>query len=79
METYLVRYKRQDQWFWRKIRNVIEDGVVKPDISSISFRFFLTNKKILIEIPIQNTMFKFSSERAGIISVTEQSGSKKGD
>ena len=29
--SYIVRYRQPGQWFWRKVKNVIGDGVY-PDI-----------------------------------------------
>ena len=29
MITYWVKYKLPNQWFWRKINNIKEDGIVE--------------------------------------------------
>ncbi len=64
---YTVRYKKQNQWFWRKIKKVTGDGLSTPDESSIPYRHFLNKDKELFCIPITETVFKFSRERANVI------------
>jgi len=63
---YTVKYKRRGQWFWRRIKNVIEDGTAK-DVSSVPYRFIFTKDKVLIELPVHDTAFMFSPERADMM------------
>lgn len=71
MLSYNVKYKRKGQWFWRKIRNVIEDGISIPTDSLVSYRYFLSDEKILDIIPAGDTTFKFGCERAEMIEERE--------
>ena len=68
---YKVKYKKHNQWFWRTIKDVIEDGIIGVAISAIPFRFFITKNLTRIEIPIGGTLFKFAPERAEIIRRSE--------
>jgi len=70
-EIYVVNYKRHNQWFWRTIKDVVEDGIVGEAVSTISFRFFVTKNLTRFEIPIDGTLFKFAPERAEIIRRSE--------
>ncbi len=76
---YTVRYKKQNQWFWRKISRVIGDGLSTPNESSIPYRHFVNKDKELICIPVAETIFKFSSERANIIEQTQRNQQQKVD
>jgi len=74
---YTVRYKKQNQWFWRKIKKVIGDGLSTPNESSIPYRHFVNTDKELICIPVTETIFKFSSERANIIEQNQRDQQQK--
>ena len=63
---YEVKYRRYNQWFWRTIKDVVEDGIAGASVSTISFRFFITKNLTRIEIPISGMLFKFDPERAEI-------------
>lgn len=65
-DVYEVKYRTYNQWFWRTIKDVVEDGISGVDVSTIPFRFFMTKNLTRIEIPINGTLFKFAPERAEI-------------
>lgn len=71
MLNYTIKYKQPKHWFWRTIKDVVEDGTSLPDESSVPYRFFLKQDKTLIIIPAQGTLFKFSAERAESIKKNE--------
>jgi len=56
---YTVKHKRRFQLFWRRIRNVAEDGLIVTG----THRYFLKEDKTAVEIPIHMASFKFSKER----------------
>lgn len=70
-DVYDVKYKSHNQWFWRTIKDVVEDGIIGIDVSTIPFRFFITKNLTRIEIPINGTLFKFAPERAEVIGRLE--------
>ncbi len=74
MQTYTVRYKANNAFKWRKIKNVKGDGFTE----SFTHRFFILNDETRIEIPIINTIFIFNRERNISIleRMEEQSGQK---
>jgi len=59
--TYIVLYKNENNFFWKKIKNVKKDGILKnyPEPT----RFFILEDESQIEIPIRKTIFKFSKNR----------------
>jgi hypothetical protein len=59
MITYTVKYKLPNQWFWRTIKNVMEDGVVEDSHPS---RYFHTKNKKRYEVSCSCT-FIFDEER----------------
>lgn len=68
--TYTVKYKNIKQWFWRKIEDVIEDGVSinEKDGNILSpYRWFTTKQDLTFIIPTLDIIFQFSLERAQLI------------
>ena len=63
MILYAVKYKKTNGSFWHKIKKVKGDGIVENGIS----RFFILEDESRVEIPCQNTIFKFSKERFYVI------------
>jgi hypothetical protein len=60
MITYTVKYRRTGfPSKWKKIKNVKGDGIVENGLT----RFFYLEDETRIEIPMPNTIFKFSKER----------------
>jgi hypothetical protein len=57
MIIYTVYYKKR--FFWHKIKKVKGDGLLENGQA----RFFILEDETRIEIPCQNTIFKFSKER----------------
>ena len=57
MILYDVKYK--SNFFWHKIKKIKGDGILENGLS----RFFIYEDETRIEIPCQNTIFKFSKER----------------
>ena len=59
--NYTCKYKHKDNWFWRKIKKIKGDGIMKD--SNYPTRFFILENEERIEIPIPETVFHFSQER----------------
>ena len=57
MILYDVRYKKR--LFWHRIKKVKGDGLLENGQA----RFFIKENEERIEVPCQNTIFKFSKER----------------
>ena len=60
MILYAVHYKLKGNLFFRKISKCKGDGILSENGLS---RFFILEDETRIEIPCQNTIFKFSKER----------------
>jgi hypothetical protein len=63
--TYTVKYKLENQFFWRKINNVKGDFVVNDIVSNP--RVFVLDDETRIEIPTKGTQVIFSKERFVVI------------
>lgn len=72
MKKYLVKYKRPGFLFFRRIRNVVEDGVVGSPSDTNVVRVFITEKGRRVEVPIASTVFVFGPERQEIIAQNQQ-------
>ena len=59
--SYSCKYKTNKQWFWKKIKNIQGDGIMKD--TTYPTRYFILDNEERIEIPIPETTFHFSSER----------------
>jgi len=82
MDSYTVKYKLKEDWFWTTIKNVIGDGITSRLVDSGEFinlpepfRFFTTIDNKMIHIPYQAQVI-FSKERDIIISkrMSKQAG-----
>lgn len=60
---YQVKYRPHRSFFWRKIKNVLEDGV----IDDTNVRFFVNDKQERIELALEGIHLVFSAERADAI------------
>lgn len=58
--AYTVSYKKVNSLIWKRLKGVVEDGII-PDTQT---RFFINSFNERFEIPLQGIMFKFSKERA---------------
>ena len=63
MITYTVSYKKTKNLFFKKISKVKGDGILENGISI----YFILENETRIEIPCQDTIFKFSKERFYVI------------
>jgi len=61
-QGYEVKYKLPNMWFWRKLKNIVEDGIIEEN----KCRWFSTKHRERIEIPL-TCEFYFSEERQDII------------
>ena len=64
---YTIWYKQPNRFFWKKLKNVIADGII-PDFTNL--RYFLLEDKSRIEIPT-TYQFKFCPNRAELIENQE--------
>jgi len=60
---YQVKYRPHRSFFWRKIKNVLEDGV----IDDTNVRFFVNDKQERIELALEGIHLVFSPERVDAI------------
>lgn len=58
MNSYSVRYKLSNQLFFRKIKNLVEDGYIEDK----DIRYFITNDKKRYEIAATG-IFEFGEDR----------------
>jgi len=60
MINYQVKY-RINRLFarWKRLKRVKGDGLLENGLA----RFFILENEVRIEIPVHNTIFKFSKER----------------
>ena len=56
---YSVKYRKTDSFFWRKIKNIKGDGFFE----NTKQRFFTLDDESMIEIPINDMIFKFDRNR----------------
>ncbi len=63
--NYSCKYKHRNEWFWKKIKNIKGDGIMKD--SQYPTRFFILDNEERIEIPIPENTFHFSMERFLVI------------
>ena len=63
--TYSVKYRLKGQWFWRRVKRVKGD-LVPNDLGVVSRVLILENEE-RIEIPMEGTEFRFSTERFLVI------------
>lgn len=70
--TYKVKYKKQNQLFYRTLKKVKGDG-----ITEFSYRFFILDDETRIEIPL-GYLFRFGKERFMVIkqNMEQESGQK---
>jgi len=61
---YNAYYKRQNQFFWRILKNVKADGFI-PESPNV--RFFILSDDTRIEISSMNYCFKFKKDRTNAI------------
>jgi hypothetical protein len=73
--TYTVSYKRNSDYFWKKIKCVKGDGVLQDNRL---VRYFICDDESRYEIPMESTVFKFSKERFTVIlkNMEKESGQK---
>lgn len=64
MITYVVKYKRQSDWFWRTIHNVTGDAIQD---GGAGMRSFVCADEARHEVPMAGTVFWFSKERMDVI------------
>lgn len=60
---YQVKYRPHRSFFWRKIKNVLEDGL----IDGTNVRFFVNDKQERIELALEGIHLVFSPERVDAI------------
>jgi len=60
---YQVKYRPHRSFFWRKIKNVLEDGL----IDDTNVRFFINDKQERIELALEGIRLVFSPERVDAI------------
>ena len=60
---YQVKYRPHRSFFWCKIKNVLEDGV----IDDTNVRFFINDKQERIELALEGIHLVFSAERVDAI------------
>lgn len=65
--TYTVKYKKTDQYIWRTLKSVEADGLLIDTTLNVKnvvpYRWFLLSNKTRVEIPMENMVFKFNSDR----------------
>ena len=74
--TYVVKYKKPEWWFWRKIKNVKGDGILFGQGGQVvPMRYFILSDDSRIELPM-SMMFRFDSYRCRMIkkSIREEAG-----
>jgi hypothetical protein len=63
---YTVKYKHRSHWFWRTVKNVKADAVV-TDLGPKPVRVLVLENEGRVEIPLEDTEFRFSHERFMVI------------
>lgn len=71
--VYEVKYKKRN-WLscWHSLF-ITEDGIIPQELCQESFRFFTLATGERMEVPMKNTIFRFSSERAKLLSGADKS------
>tara|TARA_B100000508_G_C11228792_1_gene165926 strand:+ start:64 stop:324 length:261 start_codon:yes stop_codon:yes gene_type:complete len=72
MILYDVKYKQPNQWFWRTLKDIREDGIVEE----IQQRWFYDKFNHRYEIP-NSSLFKFSIERHQLIEELQEKNRQK--
>lgn len=60
---YHVKYRRHGSFFWKHLKNILEDGFV----DNTNVRFFVNDKRERIELPLEGIILIFSEERVDAI------------
>jgi hypothetical protein len=60
---YQVKYRPHRSFFWRRIKNVLEDGLIEDT----NVRFFINDKQERIELALEGIHLVFSAERVDAI------------
>lgn len=60
---YQVKYRPHRSFFWRRIKNVLEDGMIE----GTNVRFFINDKQERIELALEGIHLVFSPERVDAI------------
>ena len=63
--SYTIKYKKG--LFWRTLKNVVQDGYIEGH----GVRFFVFEDKTVLEIPVNNCIFKFDVERMDLVNSTK--------
>jgi len=71
MITYTIKYKLPNQWFWRKVSNIKEDGIVEET----GARWAFDKYNIRYEFP-SNCLFIFDEDRHVLILELEEKNKK---
>lgn len=72
---YTVKYKLQNQWFWRNLKKV--KGDISADINGIALRVFILEDESRVEVPVHGTSFSFSKERFFVIKRNMESEARQ--
>lgn len=60
---YQVKYRPHRSFFWRRIKDVLEDGMIE----GTNIRFFVNDKQERIELALEGIHLVFSPERVDAI------------
>jgi hypothetical protein len=64
---YEVKYKPMNSWFWRKLKRVKADGIFVDAAMNVKsvlpYRWFILEDETRVEVPMDNTVFKFNTQR----------------
>ncbi len=71
---YSCRYRKEGQIFWRKIKNVVGDGIVQE---SPGVRYFIQVDQTRIEIGMDGAEIRFSPDRFHFIQKKMESEAKQ--
>jgi hypothetical protein len=61
--SYKVYYRPLNSWYWRILKDVIEDGFIE----GTEIRYFVNKKRERIELPCSAIELKFSEDRVEAI------------
>ena len=59
---YVVSYKKPEQFWWRRIRNVVGDTILEHNQSVLPMRVLFLADNVRIEIPM-DCIIRYSKER----------------
>jgi len=62
MVSYEVKYRKLGSFFWKTLKAVKGDMILKPE-AGVAVRVFLMQDESRVEIPAELCEFKFSKER----------------